>query len=321
MSGASKTRLVKPKTKKGERVLKDREPQLVETVKKILLLYGAKPSQTVKDILTDIHKLEPSETVRLTRKNAEVLPFEAGGEVKLEQFSAQTDCGQFVLATHTKKRPHNLILGRFYDNRLYDLLELGVEGYKSITSFGAAASKVQLNNKPCFVFAGEQFQHDPDFKQAKSVLLDLFRGQVVEGFNLTGLDHVIFVTAQDRKIFFRQYTIRFKKSGNKIPRVELAEMGPSIDFALRRIRPADSHVEKEAHKHPKITKRKEKNVGSDLLEGKIGRIYLPNQMIDTMPQHKMKGLKRDHQAEKTEAGKKLEAEAAQKKSKVVGEDE
>jgi len=39
--------------------------------------------------------------------------------------------------------------------------------------------------QPCFVFAGEQFQHDPDFKQAKSVLLDLFRGQVVEGFNLT----------------------------------------------------------------------------------------------------------------------------------------
>jgi len=97
-----------------------------------------------------------SETVRLTRKNAEVLPFEAGGEVKLEQFSAQTDCGQFVLATHTKKRPHNLILGRFYDNRLYDLLELGVEGYKSITSFGAAASKVQLNNKVgllYFIFA------------------------------------------------------------------------------------------------------------------------------------------------------------------------
>jgi hypothetical protein len=42
----------------------------------------------------------------------------------------------------------------------------------------------------------------------------------------------------------------------QIPRVELAEMGPSIDFALRRGRPADTHVEKEAHKHPKITKRK-----------------------------------------------------------------
>ena len=32
----------------------------------------------------------------------------------------------------------------------------------------------------------------------------------------------------------------------------------------------------------------EKNVGSDMLEGKVGRIYMPNQMIDTMPQHKMK---------------------------------
>jgi hypothetical protein len=31
MSGAGKTRLVKPKTKKGERVLKDREPQLVNS--------------------------------------------------------------------------------------------------------------------------------------------------------------------------------------------------------------------------------------------------------------------------------------------------
>ncbi len=90
--------------------------------------------------------------MRLTRKNAEVLPFEAGGEVKLEQFSAQTDCGQFVLGGHSKKRPHNLILGRFYDHRLYDLLELGVEGYKSIQSFGAAATKVQLNNKVTLLF-------------------------------------------------------------------------------------------------------------------------------------------------------------------------
>ena len=77
MSNATKTRLVKPKTKKGERVLKEREPQLVslqqeelfraiatsltpkdtlrsiaasqvETSKKVLLLYGNKPSQVIK---------------------------------------------------------------------------------------------------------------------------------------------------------------------------------------------------------------------------------------------------------------------------------
>lgn len=33
---------------------------------------------------------------------------------------------------------------------------------------------------------------------------------------MQGLDHVIFVTAQERKIYFRQYTIKFKKSGTKV---------------------------------------------------------------------------------------------------------
>ena len=70
--------------------------------------------------------------------------------------------------------------------------------------------------QPCFVFAGEQFEHDPDFRQAKSVLLDLLRGRVVDGFNLMGLDHVIFVTAVDRTLLLRQYAVKLKKSGTKV---------------------------------------------------------------------------------------------------------
>ena len=38
--------------------------------------------------------------------------------------------------------------------------------------------------QPCFIFRGEQFENDEEFKQAKSMLLDLFRGQVVTGLNL-----------------------------------------------------------------------------------------------------------------------------------------
>ena len=36
-----------------------------------------------------------------------------------------------------------------------------------------------------------------------------------------------------------------------------------------------------------------KNVGSDLLEGKVGRIYMPKQEVDKMALSKMKGLKRE----------------------------
>jgi len=34
------------------------------------------------------------------------------------------------------------------------------------------------------VFVGEQFENAPEFRLAKSVLLDFFRGRLVEGINL-----------------------------------------------------------------------------------------------------------------------------------------
>jgi hypothetical protein len=38
--------------------------------------------------------------------------------------------------------------------------------------------------QPCFAFVGEQFESDADFRLAKSMLLDLFRGRLVENINL-----------------------------------------------------------------------------------------------------------------------------------------
>lgn len=52
----------------------------------------------------------------------------------------------FAVGSHTKKRPNNLVLGRLYDFRLYDMVEFGVHNYRSIQSFGGAAES-QLGNK------------------------------------------------------------------------------------------------------------------------------------------------------------------------------
>ena len=60
---------------------------------------------------TEFLALLQLEAVKLTRKNADVKPFEAGGEGHLEHFAKRADAALFALGTSTKKRPNNLTLG------------------------------------------------------------------------------------------------------------------------------------------------------------------------------------------------------------------
>ena len=45
-----------------------------------------------------------------------------------------------------------------------------------------------------------------------------------------------------------------KKSGSKIPRIEMEEMGPSLDLVVRRTRIASDDLYKRARKVPKAAK-------------------------------------------------------------------
>ncbi len=87
------------------------------------------------------------ESVKFTRKNEECRPFEVGGEQRLEFYASKAQCGLFALGSHTKKRPHNLVLGRFYDGHLYDAIELGVERLATINSYGNKATGAGLGAK------------------------------------------------------------------------------------------------------------------------------------------------------------------------------
>ncbi|KAF8067235.1 choline monooxygenase [Scenedesmus sp. PABB004] len=300
--------LVKPKTRKGKRVLEKRGPKLVEDAKRALFLYGNDVSQTVKDAMSDLHKLKGADAQAFTRKNPDVRPFEAGGEAGLQFFCNKSNCSLFVLGSTSKKRPHNLVLGRLYDFHLYDALELGIEAHAPIRAFRGAGT-AQVGNKPAVLFVGERFESEPDFKLAKSMLLDMFRGQQVESVNLAGLDRVVVAYAAgggERGLLLRQYRLAYKKSGTKVPRAHLTEMGPRLDLVLRRVRLPPVDLEKEALRQPKLTKKKEKNVGSDLLGGRVGRIYMPKQTVDKMALAKPKGTKRGRReaaAEKKAAAK------------------
>lgn len=77
-----------------------------------------------------------------------------------------------------------------------------------------------------------------------------FYWQVVENLNLAGIDHAFVCTATSANtVFFTHCALRLKKSGSVVPRMELVEVGPSMDFVLRRHRFPDDSLRKEAMKH------------------------------------------------------------------------
>ena len=53
---------------------------------------------------------------------------------------------------------------------------------------------------------------------------------------------------------FYHYRVQLKKSGSRTPRVEVEEMGPSLDLVLRRTHLASDDLMKAATRVPKVVK-------------------------------------------------------------------
>jgi len=278
----------KPKTQKGKRFLQKREGKLEENTKSVMLIRGGKTSELVTQAIKDIHILKKPNSTMFHRKNI-LRPFE--NQTSLEFFSQKNDTSLMVFGSHSKKRPHNLVFGCFYDFHTLDMFELGIEKYKPLSDF--KAEKVMSGSKPCVMFSGEEFQNKVEYSRLKNLMLDFWHGEKVTNIRLQGVEHIIQITASGGKIYFRSYRVKLKKSGLKTPRVEVEEIGPSFDFVLRRTHLAEESLYKEALKQPKVLKVKvKKNVDRDVFGTKTGRIHMQRQDFDNFQTRKMKGLKR-----------------------------
>ncbi|XP_022865875.1 ribosome production factor 2 homolog [Olea europaea var. sylvestris] len=87
----------------------------------------------------------------------------------------------------------------------------------------------------------------------------------------------------------------------------LVEVGLSMDMVVRRHHLPDDSLRKEAMKiAPELTKKKEKNVIKDAIQGKIGKIYIPDQKVGNVAlPNKAQGVKRKLK-QKTEAYRSVE---------------
>jgi ribosome production factor 2 len=78
-----------------------------KTAKRVMLIKGASSSQTMNDVMQDIALISKPNHKQLTRKN-DILPFEDVNS--LEFLGQKNECNLFAFVSHTKKRPHNLVL-------------------------------------------------------------------------------------------------------------------------------------------------------------------------------------------------------------------
>ncbi|OTA59297.1 Brix-domain-containing protein [Hypoxylon sp. EC38] len=293
-------RQIKPRNARSKRALEKKAPKVVENPKTALFLRGTTCSQVVQDALTDLYSLRQPLAKKFTKKNA-IHPFE--DPASLEFFSEKNDTSLLVFGSSSKKRPHTLTLVRTFASKILDMLELHLdpESYRRISQF--KGRKFAIGLRPMMLFSGTAFESPVanEYTMAKSMLIDLFKGDTSsDKIDVEGLQYIVSVSADEPvgdavkpAIHLRVYLISTKRSGQRLPRVEVEEMGPRMDFRVGRMQEPEEAVLKEAMKQPKVGEEKtKKNVTTDTLGDKIGRIHLGRQDLSELQTRKMKGLKR-----------------------------
>lgn len=304
-------REVKPRNARTARIVKAREAQRIEDRKRVLLLHGTKCPDPIRNVLKTITTLTKPHAVQLNKKNENIHPFEDPSS--LEFLALKNDCAVVVFATHSKKRPNTVSLLRIFDGKTLDLVELLLITEDSQVEDNPLQIGVEM--KPMMVFAGSQWDDSSAseqatlFRQLKSTFLDVFQGEEISSIDVAGLQYVLMIAAGEADgistttgdssnkpiIHLRWYRVRTLRSNTpKVPRVELDQIGPSFDFRVGRFKFADESVMKEAMKHGRRPNeaRTKKNVETDSMGDKLGRVHLGRQNLDELQTRKMKGLKR-----------------------------
>lgn len=196
---------------------------MIEGPKKALFFQGRRSSEKLRRLAKDLYDIKKPDALKLSKKN-DITIFENAAPV--EAFCKKHETSLFVMSSHSKKRPDNLVIGRMFNYSLLDMIEMHVESVECMKDF--PCSKIALGIKPCLVFNGPMWEETEEMKHLKSLFIDMFHREEVDSVRLQGLEHSISFTATpEGKILIRSYKVMMKKSGCRVPRVELEEMGKS----------------------------------------------------------------------------------------------
>ncbi|KAG0666680.1 rRNA-binding ribosome biosynthesis protein rpf2 [Rhodotorula mucilaginosa] len=185
----------KPKNARSKRAADARQPTLVEkSAKTAIVVRTQGVSEKVKVALSELNQLKKPHSISFSKSN-QIRPFEDA--TSLNFWSVKNDASLFLIGTHTKKRPHGLIWARCFSGEVMEMLEVGIEEVMAMSDFKgikSAAGAVPLFHFSAVEPHANLWETHPTFTQFKSILLDFFRGNELDGVALKGLERVISVT-------------------------------------------------------------------------------------------------------------------------------
>ncbi|PLB34360.1 valine--tRNA ligase [Aspergillus candidus] len=300
----AKPEYIKPKNPRTARLLKAKEPQQVEPPKRTLLLHGSKCPGPLQTVLKTFHSLTRPNSVLFHKKNENIHPFE--NTESLEFLADKNECGVVVFGSSSKKRPNSVTLARIFNAKVLDMAELMLlprpDGEEN-PAMNSLSMEVGVGMRPLMIYSGSAWDDmtSTPHQMLKSMFVDMFKGETSEKIDAEGLQYALMLAADEPTeglapvIHLRWFKIRTKRSGHKLPRVELDEFGPKFDFKVGRLHEAPRDLMKEAMKQgkrPNEDFKMKKNITVDSIGDKVGRVHLAKQDLGGLQTRKMKGLKR-----------------------------
>jgi ribosome production factor 2 len=321
-----------------QRYLKSTESKLRESGKSVLLLKGIKASGSMNLVLQELRSIQAPNVKLLSKKN-EITAFggDIQGQQSLEFLTTKNDCALFAMASHNKKRPNNLLIGRTFDRQLLDMAELGIVYFKSMKDYGGTVFKKRLGSKPLLLFVGDLWQQNADYRNLQNLFSDFYRGDVVQKLAVTGLDHIIVFTATDlgnappgiattTLIHQRTYFCKLKKNptdvrgGSKAaPVPHLEPCGPDFDYRLRRTMWAEPDLYKAARRQPQALRKAaktKKNQSTNMFGETVGRLHVEKQNLSQGAGRKVKALRRAEKVTAEEEQAALDGELGREKEEM-----
>ena len=282
----------KPKTHKGKLYLESLKPKLIEDPKQCLFINTKNSSEIMRMVLHELYIMRKELSRKLTRKE-DILNITENKE-NVEFLCTKNNTTFFSLSSHNKKHPMDLTLGCLFDHQLLDAFKFEVTNFIPMSYFKENLT-INSDQKPIIIFQGELFESDFNYDRLKKFFIDYFQLYDKENAIISELRRIIVISIEnDEKIVkIRNYQINGDLSSkNSLQKINLAEIGPSLDLKERQFILADEALYKKTLKQPKgIKEIKEKNIEKNKILGeKRGRIHMQKQNLTAVSLRKFKKI-------------------------------